>query len=308
MDRQDREPAAAAQASSQDEDHTTLTLTLLLDGGHRQQVVTRLDDPGLDTLLQQLTVHDGVTRLLQIPVDAGAAMLCVRSDRVIAFTTRPPLQVEPTVAAAPDSAPAVAVAGAEVEASRIFIQDNFLPADQHRRLIAYALANENRFVETSTSTNDRSYRQSVVLHDFPEFAELFRARIRAMLPQIAAALPCAALGQTIEAQMTSHNDGDYYKVHNDNGSADTARRELTFVYYFNRQPKAYQGGALRVFDTMVRNGYYVAAPSDRQVEPLDNRIVFFLSRYQHEVTPVTCPSRRFAEGRFTVNGWIHKRL
>jgi Rps23 Pro-64 3,4-dihydroxylase Tpa1-like proline 4-hydroxylase len=33
----------------------------------------------------------------------------------------------------------------------------------------------------------------------------------------------------IESQMTSHNDGNYYKIHNDNGSPDTATRELTYV-------------------------------------------------------------------------------
>lgn len=33
-------------------------------------------------------------------------------------------------------------------------------------------------------------------------------------------------------------------------------------------------------------------------------IIFFLSRYMHEVLPVKCPSRNFADSRFTINGWI----
>ena len=301
MEGDKRGSAAGATASSQDHDGT-VTLTLLLDGGHRQTLEAQVDDPGLETLLQQLTAQDGGVRLLQIPVDQGHSMLCVRSDRVVAFTSTPPLQMllddpAPTVAAAPD----------DVERAQILVLDHFLPAQEHARLLAYTLANQARFVPTTTSTNDLSYRQSVVLHDFPEFAELFRCRIRAMLTDVAASLPCGPLGQTVEAQLTAHNDGNYYKVHNDNGSADTARRELTFVYYFHRQPKRFTGGALRVFDTQVRNGYYVAAPSDQFVEPRDNRIVFFLSRYQHEVTPISCPSGDFSDGRFTVNGWIHKQ-
>lgn len=306
VDGDTRDPAVAAQTSSQD-DSNTVTLTLLLDGGHRQTLEAQLDDPGLDTLLQQLTTQDGGVRLLQIPVDQGRSMLCVRSDRVVAFTTTPGLQVQPEAATSDTAVASIAAVPPDVERSQILVFDDFLSAPDHARLLAYALTNEARFVSTTTSTNDLSYRQSVVLHEFPEFAELFRRRIRALLAEVAAGLPCAALGQTIEAQLTAHNDGNYYKVHNDNGSPDTARRELTFVYYFHRQPKAFTGGALRVFDTVVRNGYYVAADSDRLIEPMDNRIVFFLSRYQHEVTPIACPSRAFADGRFTVNGWVHRQ-
>lgn len=278
-----------------------VTLTLLLDGGHRQLVRTRLDDPGLDVLLDQLTSRDGRPRLLQVPVEDGRAMLCIRSDRVVGFLTDPPLQLQLDVSV-PTPAPTP-----EVERSRILVRENFLSTEEHQRLLAYAIDNEARFVDTTTSSSDRSYRQSMVLHQFPEWSALFRQRIRAMLPEIARELDCGTLSQNIEAQLTAHNDGNYYKIHNDNGSADTARRELTFVYYFNRRPKAFSGGALRVFDTVVRDGFYVAADSDRLIEPADNRIVFFLSRYQHEVTPIVCPSRAFADGRFTVNGWVHRQ-
>ncbi|MGB8690572.1 MAG: proline hydroxylase, partial [Microcoleus sp.] len=34
--------------------------------------------------------------------------------------------------------------------------------------------------------------------------------------------------------------------------------------------------------------------------------VFFLSRYMHEVLPVSCPSKAFADSRFTINGWVRR--
>jgi Rps23 Pro-64 3,4-dihydroxylase Tpa1-like proline 4-hydroxylase len=40
--------------------------------------------------------------------------------------------------------------------------------------------------------------------------------------------------------------------------------------------------------------------------PPQNSIVFFPSSYLHEVMPVSCPSRAFADSRLTVNGWLHR--
>ncbi len=44
----------------------------------------------------------------------------------------------------------------------------------------------------------------------------------------------------------------------------------------------------------------------RAIEPMDNSVVFFRSRYAlHEVMKVHCPSDDFGDGRFTINGWVH---
>jgi Rps23 Pro-64 3,4-dihydroxylase Tpa1-like proline 4-hydroxylase len=40
--------------------------------------------------------------------------------------------------------------------------------------------------------------------------------------------------------------------------------------------------------------------------PQQNQIVFFPCSVLHEITPVECPSRAFADSRFTLNGWLHK--
>ena len=111
----------------------------------------------------------------------------------------------------------------------------------------------------------------------------------------------------IEVQLTAHNDGNYYKVHNDNGSPDTATRVFTYVYYFYREPKPFSGGELLIYDSKIENNFYVQADSCQTVEPHNNSIVFFLSRYLHEVLPVRCPSKAFADSRFTINGWLRRQ-
>ncbi|NJK34070.1 MAG: hypothetical protein HC919_03470 [Oscillatoriales cyanobacterium SM2_2_1] len=186
---------------------------------------------------------------------------------------------------------------------------DFLTWTELRDLFRYAIAQEGRFMPTSTtSTDNAGYRQSLFISSFPEFSELMVQKITAVFPKICQSLEIEPFEVgTIESQLTAHNDQNYYKVHNDNGSADTASRELTYVYYFYREPKAFTGGELVIYDTKIKNNLYVAAESYKKVMPFNNSIVFFLSRYMHEVLPVSCPSQAFADSRFTINGWLRKK-
>ena len=145
----------------------------------------------------------------------------------------------------------------------------------------------------------------MVLYAFPEFAELMHQRITAITPYILTYLRLESFTPTsIELQLTLHNDGNYYKIHNDNGSPDCANRVLTFVYYFYREPKAFAGGELVLYDTKVENNTFVSAGTFKTVTPKNNAIVFFPSHYMHEVLTVNCPSQAFLDSRFTINGWI----
>jgi Rps23 Pro-64 3,4-dihydroxylase Tpa1-like proline 4-hydroxylase len=185
--------------------------------------------------------------------------------------------------------------------------DNFLTTEQLTALYRYVLQQEDQFVPTTTSTGEADYRRSLVLYQFPEFAELINQRIRLVLPQVLSKFGLEPFPVTqVEAQLTAHNQGHYYRVHNDNGSPDTATRVLTYVYYFFRSPKLFKGGELLIYDSKVENNFYVKADTYRTVEPRSNSVVFFLSRYMHEVLPIQCPSQTFADSRFTINGWIRR--
>ena len=185
--------------------------------------------------------------------------------------------------------------------------DNFLTLQERRQLLNYVLQQPSVFVPASTSTGSVDYRQALILSNVPEFSERFVHRIQAMVPQVLSQLKLPPFTEShIEVQLTAHNDGHYFKVHNDNGSPNVATRELSYVCYFYQEPKPFSGGELLIYDSRIENNFYVQAESFHTVEPRNNSIVFFLSRYLHEVLPVMCPSKAFADSRFTLNGWIHR--
>ena len=183
--------------------------------------------------------------------------------------------------------------------------NDFLSATQLSELLCYSVNKQADFVPTTNSANDPNYRRSLYLTKFPEFSELIIKLVRKITPKIIAHLNINnfEIGQ-IESQMTAHNHGNYYKIHNDNGSPDSATRVLTYVYYYNREPKPFTGGELVIYDSKIENGYSVAATSRKVILPTNNTIIFFPSHCMHEVLPVNCPSEYFADSRFTINGWI----
>ncbi|MBW4541830.1 MAG: 2OG-Fe(II) oxygenase [Myxacorys chilensis ATA2-1-KO14] len=282
----------------------TVSVKLLLAGGHECALKLKSDAPLLHELLTTLvdrshSQKSSLSGLFQIPVDEGRSVICFPSEHLLGLVTEPPIFLE--------SIEEIQLEPQDTLVSKYIQIDNFLTDEERDQLLNYVFQQEKAFVSTNTSTDDLDYRRSQVLYSFPNFSELIVNRIQAILPDIISKLelPPFPISQ-IETQLTSHNDGNYYKIHNDNGSQDTATRELTYVYYFYQEPKPFAGGELLIYDSKIENNYYVKADSFNTVEPRNNSIVFFLSRYMHEVLPVRCPSRAFRDSRFTINGWLRR--
>ncbi|NYV75862.1 2OG-Fe(II) oxygenase [Streptomyces sp. UH6] len=108
-----------------------------------------------------------------------------------------------------------------------------------------------------------------------------------------------------------HNDGDFYRAHQDTDGVECADRLLTFVYYLHATPRPFQGGELRVFDgAEPLDGKKARRWEDRtwrDWEPRHDSIVFFRPTHWHEVRKVSCPSGRPEDSRFAVNGWLCRR-
>lgn len=170
---------------------------------------------------------------------------------------------------------------------------NFLDRATHSNLLDYAIAHQANFVPTTTSTGEVDYRKSLILYSFPEFETRIVEKIRECLPKVQEQLNLRFDVKQVECQLTSHGDGNYYKIHNDDGHPDVANRMLTYVYYFYREPKAFSGGELVIY-----------GEEECAIEPVNNSIVFFPSHLLHEVKTINLPSLQFADGRFTVNGWL----
>lgn len=196
-----------------------------------------------------------------------------------------------------------------VEPFRYIQIDQFLAPAECTQVLEVALAHRSQFVTSTTTTGAIDYRKSAVLYatHFPELYQRLRHSILQALPLVCQQLRHPGFTVTeVEMQMTAHNDGGYYKVHNDSGSEITATRELTYVYYFHRHPKAFSGGELCLYGSGLDYSSLAIPPSVATLEPRHNSMVFFPSHCDHEVKPIRCPSRQFADSRFTLNGWLRR--
>ncbi|GEM_PF-439452 len=187
--------------------------------------------------------------------------------------------------------------------------EDFLTDAEHDEVMQTALRRSPEFVSTTTVGDVSNYRQSSVLWGkwLPELHSMMRKKIMSHLPSVLDKLGLSSfLVSKVEMQMTAHHDGCYYKVHTDASSETTQARQLTYVYYFHREPKVYKGGELKLYETELRGKVSTSRPISKTIEPLNNSIVFFNSRCRHEVLPVSCPAEEFANGRFTLNGWVRR--
>ena len=202
----------------------------------------------------------------------------------------------------------------QIAAAECVVFDEFLAPAEVAELIEYALAQEDDFrVSQVVSPGvqggavDFEYRRSRVLMELGKHQEVIVNRIQSCLPRILDKLGIESFPiSRIEAQITASGDGDFFRWHTDDGHAEVASREITFVYFFHREPKSFRGGELRIYESELHNGAYRPTSNSRTIVPQQNQAVFFASALAHEITPVECPSGAFADSRFTVNGWFHR--
>jgi len=200
-----------------------------------------------------------------------------------------------------------ALATGGVVRHRLALFDNFLDGNEVASLAAQVFAAEADFVPSTVTDSKDSYRKSLVLNPPAQLTRRVVEKIRALMPEVMARLKMTPFSVAqIECQVTANNDGSFFRIHTDAGVNNTVKRQFTFVYYFNRQPKAFEGGELRVYDDVIRNGKLARTDSFQVVEPRHNSIVFFQAAIMHEVTQVSVPSREFRDSRFTLNGWVHR--
>jgi Rps23 Pro-64 3,4-dihydroxylase Tpa1-like proline 4-hydroxylase len=187
------------------------------------------------------------------------------------------------------------------------INDFFSEAD-YQKLLNLTFANQNNFFSSEVINQESQYRQSYILlpEHFAEFHELITQKILTARPQVMEQLKIQMfLVAHLEIQITAHLHGGYYKIHQDVDGGKAANRKLTYVYYFHQEPQPFYGGDLRLYETKITGKAAIIHEKFTQIQPRNNSIIFFDSRCKHEVLPVYCPSEKFADSRFTLNGWIH---
>jgi len=198
--------------------------------------------------------------------------------------------------------------------ARCVVLDEFLAPQELEELMRFTLERESAFgasevVSPSADGGVVNYehRRSRVLTDLEHHEGVMLARIKSVLPQVLDKLGMEEFSiAQVEAQITASNDGDFFHFHSDNGSDRVASRHLTFVYFFHREPRQFEGGELRIHDARLEDGTYVSEGTYQTIVPQQNQIVFFPCELLHEITPVNCASQQFADSRFTLNGWLRR--
>jgi SM-20-related protein len=194
----------------------------------------------------------------------------------------------------------------------------FLSDEDREGLLRYAVERREKF-KPSTVTGgivNLERRVSVKMGKLGDFRPLFEQKIGALLDDMFRRTGTRPFEpETYELELVAHGDGARFAPHTDipigpgrkplggdkSGKQD---RLLSGVYYFHREPKAFSGGALRLY----RFGGGEAPDDWIDVEPEQNSLVIFPTWALHEVRPISCPSKEFADSRFAVNVWLCRTL
>jgi len=308
----------------QQADVREIKVKLLLAGGQSATLVLAPDHPLLARLFAAVAGEAAIsnTSVFQIPIEGGRASLTFPAHRLVGVITDPAVVVrgrtdtalkagvaiETQATAAMATASTVPDSGTLVRHPIVQI-DDFLTDAELARLMEVTLWAEPRFKPSPLSSYraDPDHRQSLMIAAPYKVSELMLGKIRAIMPEVMEQLRIGAftVGK-IDCQITANVDGSYFKAHTDAGHDGPIKRVLTYVYYFNRDPKGFTGGELRIYDDELRNGKFVATESFQIVEPRNNSIVFFNAALMHEIMPVVVPSKQFSDARFTVNGWVER--
>jgi SM-20-related protein len=228
-------------------------------------------------------------------------------------TSPPPISLATVISQPKTSGVAVLETDDYLPAQWVLL-DEFLTLTELNTLRQHVLDQEMHFEISEVlspsltgGTVDYEHRRSRVLMNLGGYERMITDRVLTCLPRVLQKwgrdpFPISR----VETQTTASNHGDFFRCHSDNGAEAVAAREITFVYFFHREPKQFSGGELRIYDSRRENDNYVPTANYRTIVPEQNQLVLFASGLSHEITPVDCPSGQFTDSRFTVNGWIHK--
>ena len=185
---------------------------------------------------------------------------------------------------------------------------DFLGEETAAGLLEYALAHEAAFGPTrvgdpKSDEITSKIRVSVGTRELGAYRKILRDRLLERMPELIQRLRVTPVTEPrFELELVAHNDGAFYKRHIDTQMIGDRRhiRVLSGVYYFHTRPKAFTGGALRL--------YAIGDPDYEtftDIEPGHNTMLVFPAWAPHEVMPVSCPSQRFSDSRFAVNCWVY---
>ena len=199
-----------------------------------------------------------------------------------------------------------------------------LSPGEHADMVAWAIDNEQEFKPAKIylhageggSRVELDRRTALKLRNLGPMKQVLTDRLMERLPEILTATGHRGPAPTsLEFELNAYGEGGHFGRHIDVSTGTDRRplgarkgedRVLSAVYYFYSEPKAFSGGALRLFRFGV--GDEEAEEDSVAYDPLQNSLVAFPSWAVHEVERVSCPSGRFSDYRFGLNCWFCSKM
>jgi SM-20-related protein len=186
---------------------------------------------------------------------------------------------------------------------------NWLGTGMVARLLNFAQTSRDQFKASDVGYGesnrvDPARRRSSKLKQLGELENELQVCAQAALPFMFEHLGYKPFDPArIELEMVAHGDGAFFLRHADTVIRPemTSYRAISAVYYFHWLPKSFSGGVLRLHSIGGKEGTFV------DIEPTNDRLIFFPSWFPHEVMPVVCPSGRFEDSRFSINCWVYSK-
>ena len=187
----------------------------------------------------------------------------------------------------------------------------FLPDVLVQELLAYAEAHQGVFEASGTQGGyDPAVRVSQILPFSAALKQQLTDHILPLTAQFIEMLGVSAFEpEGVELQLVAHGDGAFYARHIDTftgEAADTSsghQRMISAVFYLHHTPKAFAGGALRLYAL----GRADTLADFVDIEPQHNSLLIFPSWAPHSVERVSCPSGEFSDSRFAINAWVWRK-
>ncbi|NER39164.1 MAG: hypothetical protein F6J93_35300 [Oscillatoria sp. SIO1A7] len=282
-----------------------IRLVLLMADSNSYEISLARDEPLLRDLFQMLLNRSegrAGDRAIEIAIDEGRSRLHIPSKALVAILTDPPVEPNQIVREnqpVPTEKKAASTACDLYILSRYYQLEQFLPKNEYNMLLGY--------LGKQKAAYGSSDGGPTLAESFAELRNLLSNRVLEVLPEVLMQLGIPAFPlpeiETVLYPEPLLSD----RVFRDNGSSETERRVLSFIYYFYRQPKAFAGGELILYDSQIENGVCIPAESFKSIVPSQNSIVFFLSSYAYQIQPLLSPaSVPLADTCFKFQGWLRR--
>ena len=204
--------------------------------------------------------------------------------------------------------------------------NNFLPDDDHGRIIEWVLANSAQFSAAVVTDGEIGSEYEVSLEDrialtsknLGPFGPMLRKHLLGALEEIVVRTGTPVSPQSLDLEFSAYGNGAFFTPHLDISTGLNRKplsgepgqdRILSAVYHFYREPKAFSGGALRLYRFGANSTGSDLGPINHiDLAPVNNSLIAFPSTALHEVRPVECRTADFADYRFALNCWYCRAL